>query len=87
MSSEACPSCGDSSAVRPKLIAIDEAWVQVPGKDPRMAYFADLRADDILPEHKRAEPLEQFVDGYFCEKCGKGFVSEHILSPSRRRYK
>jgi hypothetical protein len=35
---------------------------------------------------RKETPLEQFVDGYFCEKCGKGFVSEKILKVSRGYY-
>jgi hypothetical protein len=66
---------------------VDEAWVPAPGKDPRLAYFADLRVDDVRSEHVKAPPLEQFLDGYYCERCGKGFVSEAVLSETRRRYR
>ena len=84
---EKCPLCGDASGIRPKLLLIDVAWVPAPGKDPRMKYFADLRADDVEPKHLKERPLEQFVEGYYCNSCGKGFVSEQILSAGRRRYK
>jgi hypothetical protein len=84
---EKCPRCGEVSAVRPKLVLIDEAWVYEPGKDPRLAYFADLRVDDVRPENLRSRPLEQFIDGYFCEKCGHAFVSEAGLNEARRQYK
>jgi hypothetical protein len=73
---EKCPLCGDTSSLRPKLILIDEAWAPAPGKEPRLAYFADLRADDVLPQYLRKGPIEQFVDGHYCDRCGKGFVSE-----------
>jgi ribosomal protein S27AE len=86
-SEEKCPRCGDSSSVRPKMVLIDEAWVCEPGKDPRLAYWADLRVDDVRPEILKARPLEQFMDGYFCEKCGHAFVSEAGLKETRRRYK
>jgi hypothetical protein len=59
---ESCPVCGETSTVRPKLVLIDEAWVPAPGKDVRLAYFADLRADDVEPENLREGPLEQFID-------------------------
>ena len=85
--SEACPLCGDTSAVRPKLVLIDEAWVAAPGKYPRLKYFADLRVDDVRPENIRERPLEQFVDGFYCDRCKKGFVSEEALKENRRRYK
>ncbi|HLW55295.1 MAG TPA: hypothetical protein VKW06_20875 [Candidatus Angelobacter sp.] len=84
---QACPFCGKTSAVRPKLILIDEAWVPAPGKDSRLMYFADLRVDDVQAENLREAPLEQFIDGFFCDRCKKGFVSEEGLKENRRRYK
>jgi hypothetical protein len=85
-SSERCPSCGESTAVRSKLLLIDEAWVQAPGKDARLAYFADLRVDDLKDHAVREIPLEQFVDGFYCGLCNKGFVSEDVVKEGRRRY-
>jgi hypothetical protein len=84
---EACPICCNTSQVRRKLLLIDEAWVPAPGEDPRLAYIADLRADDVLANELREAPLEQFLDGYFCDHCGKGFVSEEVLKANRRRYR
>jgi hypothetical protein len=83
---EICPKCGGSSTLRPKLLLIDEAWVPAPGKDARLAYFASLRVDDVQARNVRECPLEQFIDGFYCERCGKGFVSEEILKEGRRRY-
>jgi hypothetical protein len=65
---EVCPLCGETSAVRPKLVLIDEAWLPAPGKDPRLAYFADLRVDDVQPKNLREQPLEQFIDGFYCDR-------------------
>ena len=84
--SENCPICGSASALRPKLLLIDAAWTPAPGTDPRLAHFVDLRSDDVKPEHLRQPPLEQFVDGFYCERCGKGFVSDEALNSSRRKY-
>jgi hypothetical protein len=84
---EACPLCGGTATVRPKLVLIDEAWVPAPGKDPRLAYFADLRVDDVQAEVLRERPLEQFIDGFYCDRCNKGFVSENGLKDGRRRYR
>jgi hypothetical protein len=83
---ESCPVCGESTAVRPKLLLIDEAWVQTPGKDARLVFHADLRVDDVQPDAVRGRPLEQFIDGFYCDRCNKGFVSEDILNQGRRRY-
>jgi len=54
---EECPTCKSASAVRPKLVLIDEAWDETMGES-RLAYFADLRADDIKPEHLNSAPLQ-----------------------------
>ena len=86
-STEKCPRCGGASCVRPKVLLIDEAWVSEPGKDERLKYFADLRVDDVRPDRLRQKSLEQFVDGFYCDKCGKGFVSDDDLKPDRRRYR
>lgn len=75
--SEACPICGDSSAVRPKLVLVNAPWRPVPGRDPRERYLVDLRADELKPE---ALLNEQFVSGLYCEHCSKAFISELELS-------
>jgi len=80
---EACPFCGETSRVRAKLVLIDEAWVPAPGKDPRLKYFADLRVDDVKAQNLREQPLEQFVDGFHCDRCNKGFVSDEVLKEKR----
>jgi len=82
---DACPSCGSSGAVRRKLLLIDEAWVAAPGKDPRLAHFADLRVDDVKPELLSDHPLEQFIEGLYCDACGRGFVTEETLTASSRK--
>jgi hypothetical protein len=64
---------------------IDEAWVDEPGKDPRLAHFADLRVDDIKPELVSDRPLEQFIEGLYCDACGRGFVTEDSLMTSSRK--
>ena len=84
---EPCPLCHESAAVRPKLLLIDEAWVDAPGKDPRLKYFANLRVDDLKPEETRSAPFEQFVSGFYCDRCGRAFVSDEKLSDRHRRYK
>ena len=83
---ETCPICGQAAGVRTKLILIDEAWVPAPGKDPRLKYYTDLRADDVQPQHLRETPLEQFVDGFYCDCCQKGFISERGLKEARLPY-
>jgi hypothetical protein len=82
---DACPSCGKTVAVRSKLLLIDEAWVAEPGKDPRFAHFADLRVDDVKPELRSEHPLEQFIEGLYCDACGRGFVTEESLMAGSRK--
>ena len=82
---EKCPICGEASAVRPKLVLIDEAWIPGPDRDPRDRYHVDLRVDEVDPQKLRDLPLEQFIDGFFCDRCKKGFVSEEGLREVRRR--
>jgi hypothetical protein len=84
---EPCPQCGETAAVHPKLVLIDEAWVPGLGKDPRLAYYADLRVDDVKEGRLRKPPMEQFMDGFFCDRCARAFVSEEGLKKDRRRYK
>jgi hypothetical protein len=83
---EHCPFCGSSEEIRPKLVLIDEAWRSEPGKDARESYFADLRVDDLVPEDVRSPPLEQFVDGFYCERCERAFVPDRVVRDGHRRY-
>jgi hypothetical protein len=84
---EPCPLCKSAEGVRPKLVLIDEAWTDPPGVEARAKYAADLRVDDVEREFVKDDPLQQFVDGFFCEDCGKAFVSEDRLREGHRRYK
>lgn len=85
LDSEFCPTCGQASAIRQKLLLIDETWVHGPGKDSRAARFVNLRVEHVLGDHVREQPLEQFVEGFYCDRCDKGFVSEEILRSNLRR--
>ena len=82
---EECPICKKQHMVRKKRLLIDEAWTIAPGKDPRLKYFADLRVDDL--KYSSPSPLEQFIEGFYCDHCGKGFVSETVLKAGHKVYK
>jgi hypothetical protein len=84
---EVCPICREISAVRQKLVLIDEAWVPAPDKDSRLQYFSDLRVDEVQAQNLREHPLEQFIDGFYCDRCKKGFVSEEMLNENWRHNK
>jgi hypothetical protein len=81
---EICPRCGETSAVGPKLVLIDAA--PGPEMDARTVYHSNLRADDVKAENRREPPLEQFLDGFYCDRCNRGFVSEEGLKEDRRQY-
>jgi hypothetical protein len=84
---EVCPICRETSAVRQKLVLIDKAWVPAPGKDSRRKYFTDLRVDEVQAQNLGEHPLEQFIDGFYCDRCKKGFVSEEILNNNWRHFR
>ncbi|OUR96003.1 hypothetical protein A9Q81_13165 [Gammaproteobacteria bacterium 42_54_T18] len=75
---EICPKCGNASSLK-KLILLEIAWVDYPGRDSREKCALGLRADQVLPEALGEPPLEQFVSGFYCPNCEIGFVSEEIL--------
>jgi hypothetical protein len=81
-----CPNCGSNGAVVPKLLLIDDAWKQQDGVDPRERYFTSLRVDALRPEFRKGGKLEQFVDGWLCETCARGFVPDDYLIDSRWLY-
>jgi len=76
---ELCPKCHNSDDVREKLILLEAAWINYPGRDSREKCAMGLRADQVLPEALGEPPMEQFVSGFFCNSCEIGFVSESIL--------
>lgn len=81
---EPCPSCGHHQMVRRKLILIDPVWHNSPSNDPRLKYCTDLRVSDVKKTNRPKPPLEQLMDGYFCDLCEKGFVSEEVLMSSHK---
>ena len=81
-----CPVCGSAEHVRSKTVLIDAAWVPEPGKDTRDANFASLRTDDVKPEYQSSAPLQQFLDGFYCDTCGLGFVPDHYEVEGARFY-
>ncbi|QXI26209.1 hypothetical protein [Pseudomonas vanderleydeniana] len=38
-----------------------------------------LAVDECKAEHLKAPPLQQLVEGFYCDKCGVGFVSNDLL--------
>ena len=42
-----------------------------------------LAVDECSREFLREAPLQQFIDGLFCRRCGVGFVLEALLKSVR----
>ena len=76
-----CPKCGATGKVVPKMLLIAEGTpvygVDI-GEGGKWPY--QLAVDQCIPEAVREAPLGQFIDGYFCQDCGIGFVPTSLLS-------
>jgi hypothetical protein len=63
------------------------------GKASPQALFAEEKAgyqrkdqlaiDECNPEALAKPPLEQFIEGYYCDPCGLGFASDAIRRVDR----
>jgi hypothetical protein len=87
---EPCPRCGRADAVRRKLVLIDP-WDEAhaaahPQWRVRCACEGDLTVDSLRPEFISAGPLAQFIHALYCERCGLGYVPEHMAKPAPPRY-
>ena len=47
----------------------------------------DFAVDSLKPELQSQEPLAQFIQGLYCERCGIGYVPERMAKPPQPRYK
>ncbi|WP_248741332.1 MULTISPECIES: hypothetical protein [unclassified Pseudomonas] len=82
---EACPRCGSAHAVRPKSILIGAAS---PSKlfpeEEKTGYrrLDQLAIDECEPQSLNAPPLEQFINGLYCDQCAIGFVANTLVKGS-----
>ena len=83
---ERCPVCNTDQHVRPKMLAIAEAWEKTDSTDRRILFAVPLRVGAVKAEYLREKPLEQFIDAYYCDACGTGFVSETVLIHPQNRH-
>lgn len=81
-----CPCCSTATHVKVKTLLVDAAWEKRDSVDAREANFASIRADDIKPEFLGPEPLQQFIQGYYCEKCDLGFLPNCYEKQDARHY-
>ena len=83
----ACVRCKSPRHVRPKAILIGAASpVKRFNGEEKAGYrrLDQLAIDECKPEVLKEAPLEQLVDGFYCDLCGLGFVASEILREERR---
>jgi len=75
-----CPKCGSDADVAPKMLML--------GKQSSLEERAGARrpdqlaSDECLPEALLPAPLQQFVQGCYCTRCGVGFVPDDLVKPA-----
>ncbi len=78
-----CPSCNNVGWVRPKMLMIGRASPRLllPDFEERGGFRRkdQLAVDECKPEVLPDAPLQQFVSGFYCDKCGRGFVPDSML--------
>lgn len=83
-SADFCPKCGSAMNVSRKILLIGkESPLKMFKGEERAGYQRkdQLAVDEVLPSVLRAEPLSQFLDGFYCSNCDIGFVLNQSLQP------
>jgi hypothetical protein len=76
-----CPNCGTNIHVTDKMILIGACSPKAIFGDEEMCGYRrkdQLAIDECNQSELKDVPLQQFVDGYFCNDCGVGFVDDAI---------
>jgi hypothetical protein len=76
-----CPKCGMNIHVIDKMILIGARSPNAIFGDEEMCGYKrkdQLAIDECHPSRLKDVPLQQFVNGYFCNDCGVGFVDDAI---------
>lgn len=84
---ESCPRCGSTQHVRHKAILIGAASPEKRFNGEEKAGYRrldQLAVDECDPAELKPAPLEQLVDGFYCDGCGVGFVSGGLVRGSDR---
>ncbi|WP_245220865.1 DUF4365 domain-containing protein [Pseudomonas batumici] len=85
---EPCPRCGSAQHVRPKEMLIGAASPKRRfNGEERTGYqrVDQLAVDECKPELLKEPPLQQLVDGFYCDQCGAGFVTSSIAQAANTR--
>jgi hypothetical protein len=82
-----CPKCKTNDCVYAKLILIGKLSPIALFGDEQAGYIRkdQLAVDECKLELLKKTPLEQFVDGFFCDKCGHGFLDNQIVIDSVKK--
>lgn len=78
---EPCPKCQSMSAVQRKKILIGAASPAVLFQGEEKAGYKrkdQLAVDECEPVALDQPPLQQFLEGWYCARCGIGFMSDDI---------
>ena len=73
-----CPKCQTDINVYSKTLLIEDV---LNAETPR----SHLRVDQVKKEFIKQAPLEQFIDGLFCEKCDCGFIPNSYLKCTKKK--
>lgn len=79
---KSCPRCGSTQYVRPKAILIGAISPKRRFNGEEKTGFRrvdQLAVDECDPAELKPAPLEQFVDGLYCDNCGIAFVSSGLV--------
>lgn len=83
--SKICPKClSDKGVIEKKLLIGKASPTQLLSRQKAGYRRPDqLAVDECKPEVLQEAPLEQFVAGYYCDKCGIGFVPDSFAIGSK----
>ena len=79
-----CPKCNNKRRVRHKLIIIGKYKKSTLAKlhpvEDRAGWCknSELTVNECNSKQLKADVLSQFVDGYYCDLCDLGFVSNDL---------
>jgi hypothetical protein len=73
-----CPKCKSIQFLQAKLILIGAQVDPVSEEKVGDWRKARLNVSDCT-EALRQKPLEQFIDGFYCNRCNLGFVGDRLL--------
>lgn len=73
-----CPKCCSEARVKSKLLLIG---LQTASEE-RAGYKRpdQLAIDECRPQAIQQPPLAQFVRGFYCQKCGIGFIPDELVN-------